>query len=347
MNPTIPHRKVLREWMRPYANRQTPYALLLLLLDFGLWLVALAATVRIDAVWGKLAAGLVAGFVIGRLFILGHDACHHSLTPHRRLNHLLGRLAFLPSLTPYSLWEVGHNVIHHGYTNLKGVDFVWAPLSKTEYAALGSLDRLLYRIYRSGWAPGLYYLIEMWWKRMFFPSKAYMPTRRTVFLQDSWLTAFFGAVWIAVMASAAVLTGQSMTLTLMMGVVVPFAAWVTMVGFVVYVHHTHTQVAWHDDKTAWAKAVPFVSTTVHLTFPLQLGGLVHHIMEHTAHHVAMNVPSYRLKPAQAQLEARLPEHIVIQPFSLGWYRKTAQACKLYDFEHQRWETFDIGQSKTT
>jgi hypothetical protein len=32
-----------------------------------------------------------------------------------------------PSLTPFSLWDVGHNVVHHGYTNLKGFDFVWAP----------------------------------------------------------------------------------------------------------------------------------------------------------------------------------------------------------------------------
>ena len=39
---------------------------------------------------------------------------------------------------------------------------------------------------------------------------------------------------------------------------------------------------------------------MHLTFPLQIGALVHHIMEHTAHHVDMSIPLYKLKEAQAK-----------------------------------------------
>ena len=118
-----------------------------------------------DAVWLKALCGLAAGFVIGRLFIIGHDACHQSYTPHRGLNRILGRIAMVPSLTPYSLWEVGRNVVHHGYTNLKGVDFVWAPLTKEEFEGLTPGRRLMERIYRSGWGPALYYLVEMWWNR--------------------------------------------------------------------------------------------------------------------------------------------------------------------------------------
>ena len=53
--------------------------------------------------------------------------------------------------------------------------------------------------------------------------------------------------------------------------VVPFLFWNAMIGFVVYVHHTHTRVQWHDDKAAWARAAPFVSTTVHLRFPWRWG----------------------------------------------------------------------------
>jgi omega-6 fatty acid desaturase (delta-12 desaturase) len=42
--------------------------------------------------------------------------------------------------------------------------------------------RALERIYRSGWGPALYYLIEMWWLRMYFPGKTYMGTRRAEFI---------------------------------------------------------------------------------------------------------------------------------------------------------------------
>jgi omega-6 fatty acid desaturase (delta-12 desaturase) len=43
---------------------------------------------------------VVNGFIIGRLFILGHDARHQAFTPNRKLNTWLGRMLFMPSLTP-------------------------------------------------------------------------------------------------------------------------------------------------------------------------------------------------------------------------------------------------------
>ena len=132
----LPHRKVIRSWLIPMAQGETVKAIALLVLDAVLWLSCIAGTIFIESIIIKIVLGLVAGFVTGRIFILGHDACHQSYTPHRELNKVLGRIAFLPSLTPYSLWDVGHNVVHHGQTNLKGFDFVWAPLSKAEFDAL-------------------------------------------------------------------------------------------------------------------------------------------------------------------------------------------------------------------
>lgn len=336
----LPHRKTLRSWLEPWSGRTTIRPILLLILDYALFAALLAVIVLVHNWVVKLAGALATGFVIGRLFIIGHDACHQSLTPHRTLNRWLGRIAFLPSLTPYSLWEVGHNVVHHGYTNLKGFDFIWAPLTREEFEALPRSRQWLERLYRCGWAPGLYYMIEIWWRRMFFPTKAAMPTRRPVFFRDCWLVAAFWAGWLAVLAWSAQATGQSVSLLLLVGFVIPFLFWCSMIGFVVYVHHTHERVRWYDDRTAWANAQPFVSTTVHLTFRWHFGALMHHIMEHTAHHLDMSIPLYRLKDAQSKLEELLPQRIVIQPFSWRWYFATARHCKLYDFGASRWTGFD-------
>jgi acyl-lipid omega-6 desaturase (Delta-12 desaturase) len=336
----IPHRKIVRGWLAGLGGRDTLAAVSLLVLDVVLFLTAIGVTVAAQAIWLKLLCGVVAGLLIGRLFILGHDACHQSFTPHRGLNRVLGRIAFLPSLTPYSLWDVGHNVVHHGYTNLKGFDFVWAPLSRAEYLALPPWRRTLERIYRSGWGAGVYYFIEMWWLRMYFPRAAYLGAKRAVFLRDCLLVSAFGAAWAAALAGLAAATGQSAWLLLGTGLVLPFVVWNYMIGFVVYVHHTHTAVLWHDDKTAWAAAQPFVSTTVHLTFPWHIGAALHHIMEHTAHHVDMGVPLYRLSEAQQLLEDKLPGCIVVQPFSWRWYFETAARCKLYDFDRGQWTDFE-------
>ena len=112
-----------------------------------------------------------------------------------------------------------------------------------------------------------------------------------------------------------------------------------MIGFVVYVHHTHPAIAWYDKKSEWIRAQPFISTTVHLKFDYYLGSLLHHIMEHTAHHVDMGVPLYHLKEAQSRLEEQMPNRIIVQKFSWRWYVETARICKLYDYENKAWLDF--------
>ena len=339
LSEPMPHRKIIREWLIPLSGRTTFNALAILLVDYCILISLTAGTIFFSNLWLKLVCALAAGFTIGRLFIIGHDACHQSLTPHRTLNKWVGRIAFLPSLTPFSLWDIGHNVVHHGYTNLKGFDFVWAPLTKTEYDQASVAQKALDRIYRSGWAPGLYYMIEIWWNKMFFPNKKNMPTRRPIFIKDNLLVSAFALVWFAALWVLADATQQSFALTVLFSFAIPFLFWCAMIGFVVYVHHTHVRVSWHDDRTAWSKAQPFVSTTVHLTFPFNIGALMHHIMEHTAHHVDMSIPLYKLKQAQSKLEELLPERIIVQPFSWNWYFETAKRCKLYDFKERCWTDY--------
>jgi len=340
----LPVRRTLRDWLSPMTARNTARALRLVMLDYLLFGVLLTATLLTRYVWLKVVLGVVCGFIIGRLFILGHDACHQSFTPSSRLNRWLGRLVFLPSLTPYSLWEIGHNVVHHGYTNLKGFDFVWQPLSLAEYRAMPFWRRSLERCYRSGWAPGLYYFVEVWWRRMYFPRAEQMNTRRPVFFRDCLLVSAAALVWLAAIAVVAHVTAQSIGLLWLCGFAIPFLFWNMMIGFVVYVHHTHPKIDWYDDKTTWAAAQPFVSTTVHLTFGHVLGvkvsAALHYIMEHTAHHVDMRVPLYHLAAAQKILETRLPGRIVIQRFSWRWYFDTARRCKLYDIQGRCWTDFE-------
>lgn len=335
----IPHRKVIRAWLTPLTERVVVKAILLQILDTVILTAGIIGTVYFESILVKLLLAIFSGFMIGRIFILGHDACHQSFTPYRSLNKILGRLAFLPSLTPYSLWEVGHNVVHHGQTNLKGFDFVWAPLTLEEYQSLSKGRKVLERIYRSGFGPFVYYIVEIWWNKMFFPSKKAMPATRPAFLWDNVLVSSFAALWIAALTFSALATNQSILLTVLMGFVIPFIFWNGMIGFVVYVHHTHPSVSWYSDKSEWLRAQPFVSTTVHLVFPFKWGAAMHHIMEHTAHHVDMGVPLYKLKQAQAKLEEMLPGRIIIQKFSWAYYFDTAKLCKLYDTQRKCWLDF--------
>src|SRR5205085_5974333 len=138
---------------------------------------------------------------------------------------------------------------------------------------------------------------------------------RRVFMLADLLVSAFELAWVGRLVLAAHVTVRALLPVLLSELLAPFLFWTPMIGFVVYVHHTHAAVHWHAERGDWTRSQPFVSTTVHLQFPLGLGAAMHHIMEHTAHHVDMTIPLYRLRQAQARLEEMLPGRIVVQRFS--------------------------------
>jgi len=335
----LPSRKALREALVPFSAKSTATALTLIVVDYTLFFAGIALVAANSHVLVKAAASLLIWVQIARLFIIGHDACHQSLTARRALNKWLGRLVFLPSLTPYKLWEVGHNVAHHGFTNLRGKDYVWVPFSKTEFSQLPVLRQWLERYYRSGWGHWLYYLIELWWKKLYFPSKQDVGGRRSAYLGDCLLVSVFAVVWIGSLVFAAMQSGQSAAINVLFGFLLPFILWNELIAFVIYVHHTDPDVCWYADSAKWAKAQPHISATVHIRFPGFLGALLHNIMEHPAHHLDMTIPLYNLKNAQRALEAIVPNRICNRSFSLAWYRNCVSKCKLFDYETGQWRGF--------
>ncbi|MEE4301321.1 MAG: fatty acid desaturase, partial [Pseudomonadales bacterium] len=313
--------------------------MLLCIADLIAFAGLLAAVVVLPAVWAKLLAGSLLGLSIARLFVIGHDACHQAFFTDRSRNRWIGRLVFLPSLTNYSLWEVGHNLGHHGYTNLRGYDYVWTPRTKAEYDAMPPWRRALERFYRSGFGLGAYYAVELWWKTLLFPSAQQRARAGASFGLDSWLVGAFAAAWLGGLLAAALLTGQSPALLVLCGFLLPFALWNLTMGAVIYFHHTHPDVAWFDDIDLWAAQRDGTSGTVLITFPSRLGMLLNNIMQHPVHHLDVRIPLYNLGAAQAELNARTTR-IVTQPFGPTHVLETLRRCKLYDYEARRWTDFD-------
>ena len=336
-------RRQLREALAHCVQPSTPLALAWCVLDLGVFAAASVAVAAPLALGWKVILSVLLALQIARLFVLGHDACHQALTPHRKLNRWLGRLVFLPSLTAYSLWELGHNQAHHSFTNLRGRDGVWVPYSPQEYQALPRHQQCLQRMYRCGWAPGLYYVVELWWKKLFFARPEHVGGERPVFVRDSRLVACFAVVWAAALATAASWWGQSVLQTWLFGLLLPWLGWSTVMGFVIYVHHTEPDVAWFDDGSHWAAAQPWLSTTLHVQAPV-LSRLLHNILEHTAHHLDMSIPCYRLRQAQGQLAALAPHRIHARPLTWRYYWNVARRCKTYNYTNHEWRPFPLWEN---
>ena len=305
----------------------------LALLGAGAAVVMLAAGIAL-----KLVGTLMVTAGIVRLFMVGHDACHGSFSGNKKLNAICGRIAFLPSMTAFSLWQVGHNTAHHGFNNLKGRDQVWAPLSKPEYDAMPRHRQLLEHLYRSGFGWGAYYLIEMWWKKLYFASHKEIGSSRRKYKLDSLLVTAGALAWLGAVAFAARATDQSFALLYALAVVVPFLLWNAVIGFVVYLQHTSPSIAWFLNRHEWQRNKAYLTATARVRFPLGIDRLMHGIMEHNAHHVNPGIPMSRLRAAQRVLQQKFPD---LCDYRLGWrtYVDNVRRCKLYDFANHAWLDF--------
>ena len=277
--------------------------------------------------------GAIAGAATAMLFVVGHDACHGSLTASPRLNRRIGSLAFLPSLTPFSAWELGHNQTHHVYTNLKPADYVWQPFSKREFDALPRWRQHLERVYRSAPGVGLYYLVEIWWKHLFFAREGPGGTVRRRDRLDSAICAFYAAA----LAAATLRIGWA---AFAAAVVLPFAVWNWLMGWAIFEHHTHPDVCWFDDPRAWRTARAQTTCTVHVVLPGWADAILHRIMNHTAHHLDVAVPLYGLVEAQRALESDPAAGVIVYRWTPFTFFRHLRLCKLYDFDRLRWTGFD-------
>ena len=296
--------------------------------------------------WLKgLSAGLFT-VALPMMFIVGHDACHQSLTPHRWLNKLIGRLTMVPTWHAYSVWDYVHNGLHHGWTNVRYKDYTWAPLSTEEYARLSPVGRFLHRRYRTWWGPGPYYIIELWAKYGMTGAKAQSARMNALFWADRLSVVAFTVAMAAAVLRLTDRTGLGSNATLVsaglltIGMAVPFVVWSWVMGMIILVHHTHPTIPWYGDVADWSYYAGQVQSTVHVELPRPIELILHNIMEHTAHHADPRVPLYNLEKAQKDLESAYGHSIVVVPFTLSGLFRMLRTCRLFDYENHRWLDWD-------
>jgi omega-6 fatty acid desaturase (delta-12 desaturase) len=316
-------------------------ALAIFVADFALYLTFVLLALAPIGLLPNIASSIAAGIMIGAIFTLGHDACHQALTSHPRLNNWLGRIAFIPSVHAVSLWILGHNQIHHGFTNLKGRDYVWQPMSPAEYAAAPSGRRLFYRVIRGPCGALPYYLIEMWWKKNFIPIAPEARKRWRTHLFDSVFVVVSQIVLIAAIIGIGHFLDPSRSIlsNMLLGWLLPFLVWNWLMGVVIYLHHTHPHIIWFDEHAKWKAAQVKLFHTAHVRLPQPLHVLSNNIMEHNAHHLDPSVPFYHLATAQAQLR-RLTDEIIHFKVGARSYLDIVRTCQLFDFDRGCWVRFD-------
>lgn len=84
-----------------------------------LYVVLLA---QVLPIWAALLSCAVLGFLLACIgFSVMHDACHGSYSSNKNLNYVMGLTMNALGSNAF-IWKIKHNIIHHTYTNIDGVD---------------------------------------------------------------------------------------------------------------------------------------------------------------------------------------------------------------------------------
>lgn len=330
----------LREVLTSYSHKAFFIPILIFSFDFIIFFLLIYSILNFDNLLLKALLSILLGLNIGLLFVVGHDCCHNSFTPKKSLNKFLGVISFLPTLHNLGLWEIGHNQIHHAYTNLRVKDYVYSPLSRKEFDTLTRFEKFKYRIYRSSIGHLFYYGIEIWLKKMTNP-KPYKTTKHKN--NNYWkyqipiFLYFISLITLIIFSSNGLI--NSFLLNFLFIFILPFIIWNWIMGFIIYQHHTNTKTRWYLDETEWTYWEAQIENSVHIKFPRVINFLLHNIMEHTAHHSNMLIPMYNLKKAQDAVEKLYNNKVQIINWTPKFYLESIKNCKLYNFETHNWERF--------
>ncbi len=292
--------------------------------------------------WLMPFTSLLLGVAGNVLFVIAHDSAHNSFTPIGWLNAIIARCCFFPAWHCYSGWIHAHNHVHHGWTNLRTKDYVWAPITKCEYDHLSPWNQWRVRFYRSVLGFAFYYLIEINIKKicMLQPEVRNTKVRRMWMLDNLLLvSAIIVQAWIWVRLADAVSKDVSPVWLLFFAMLVPGIVTNYLVGFTTYLQHTHPSIPWFDNKSEWTFYIGQIRGTTHTHLPFKINSLFHNVMDHTAHHVDPRIPLYHLPEAQQKIEKSYPRHVVQHRFTLHSLHRTLKVCQLYDYSNHCWQDF--------
>lgn len=290
----------------------------------GLWF-ATFFTFKLNPWLTPLAVLPTAGVLV-RVFIIQHDCGHGAMFSTKRLNNWVGRILGIVTFTPYYYWQHTH-AIHHAHSgNLdrRGVGDVQT-LTIEEYRARSAFGRWAYRALRH---PSV----------MFFIGPAYV-----FLLQHRWPSQLERAgwrPWISVMGTNIAMATVALAIISQTGWLAFLAVQVAIIVttasigvWLFFVQHQYEKAHW-DRTVDWSHEAAALAGSSYYVLPKPLMWLTGNIGIHHVHHLASNIPFYKLPDV-------LKDFPELAEMSRLTFRQslTCAKLKLWDEPNRRLVTF--------
>lgn len=251
---------------------------------FLLLLAAMAVVAPKNLLLAYLLAIPAAGFAL-RLFILQHDCSHGSFVPSSTLNHVLGSIFGVFTITPYFKWRHNH-LTHHAWSGnldrrVRGAEFY--TMTVDEYLAASPKERFRYRLYRSPW--------------ILLPFGGIFAFA----LSNRWFSSVSGksrprdriSVWAT--NAAMVLLAYGMGFRTYLLIYVPIVLLAGTAGLILFYVQHQFEDGYFVHKDEWDHFEAAMTGSSHLVLPEPLRFFSANIGYHHVHHLSPRVPNYAIE----------------------------------------------------
>jgi len=302
------HENKLRSW----------FAVLSTLLLIG---VALAATLSVPVLAGKLFFSVLAGLLMVRMFVLYHDHQHHAILDSSRLADGLMRFWGILIMTPSSIWSHSHNTHHAKNCKLRSTHIGSYPVMTVDrYKRSSRKERFQYLAIRHPLTIALGYLT------VFVGTMCVEPLLNDPKKHRDALYALIlhAAVY------AAVVVGFGWLAALWM-LVIPFTVASALGAYLFYSQHNFSTVTYLD-KDGWTYEGAALESSSHCRMGVLMNYFTANIGYHHIHHLNSKIPYYRLPEALAGMpELQSPKTTSLHPAEVV----RCLRLKLWDVPQQR------------
>ena len=273
----------------------------------------------------RLAASLITGLVLVRMFIIYHDFQHNAILQNswiaRRILHVYGHLM----LTPPSVWKSTHDHHHKNNSKLFGASIGSFPImTTTAYKNAKLSERLEYRITRNPSVIVLGYLT------VFLFGMSIKPL--IVDLRRHWDAIFALLLHFGTIAACWYFAGA---LTTFLVCILPTLIATASGAYLFYIQHNFPGA-----KIRRTEQWTYTGAALYSSSCLRLSPVMHwltgNIGYHHVHHLNAKIPFYRLPEAMAGLPA------LQTPTTTSLSIRDIIGClrlKLWDVSQDRFVTF--------
>ncbi|MBV7530886.1 fatty acid desaturase [Chitinophaga sp. sic0106] len=306
---------------KPFASEVRSSSWFHLWTTLALLAGALTGTLLLPYFVIRLAASILAGLLIVRMFVIYHDHQHHTILQHSAIANAVMTIFGLYILAPTSIWKRSHDYHHKNNSKLFSASIGSYPIAtRHKFEQMDTKERRAYLFTRhpltimSGYLS--MFLIGMCVQSFLSSPRKHMDSLLAIILHVSGSVAIFYFLgWEA----------------WLLFVLLPFSIACGIGAYLFYAQHNFPGVTFKENEDWCYHDAALLSSSYMVMSPL-MNWFTGNIGYHHIHHLNAKIPFYRLP----EVMAKIPE--LQRAKTTSWRLKDMIACcrlKIWDPKLQR------------